>query len=186
MIQVVLVDANVLHSRVLRDYLVYAAADSLIRLRWSDTILDEMSRSLVNRLGLAVEQVDRLSQALNRFLPDASVTPQATDYAMFAELRMPDEDDRHVVAAAVAARADVLCTLNTKDFPPLVMERVQIRLRSPDEVLGQLLALTPHGMRAVHERILAARGGISGDGVLDALRRAGAIDTAMLLRRLLA
>lgn len=45
MIQVVLVDANILNSRVLRDYLVYTAADGLIRLRWSDTILDEMSRS---------------------------------------------------------------------------------------------------------------------------------------------
>lgn len=81
MIRVVLADANILYSRVLRDYLVYAAADGLIRLQWSDLILDEMARSLVNRLGMPAEQAGRLAEALNRFLPDASITPAVADYA---------------------------------------------------------------------------------------------------------
>jgi len=34
-----------------------------------------------------------------------------------AELWLPDADDRHVLAAAVALEADVLCTDNLKDFP---------------------------------------------------------------------
>jgi len=86
------------------------------------------------------------------------------------------------VAAAVAAHADVLCTWNMKDFP--VMERVGVQLQSPDEVLTGLLALTPHGVLAVQERILSARGGMSSDRVLDALRRAGAVDSETRLRAL--
>lgn len=186
MIQVVLTEANILYSRVLRDYLVYAAADGLIRLRWSAEILDEMARNLINRRGLPAGQVERLAEALNLFLPDALVTLGAADYAAFADLPMPDEDDRHVLAAAIAARANVLCTWNTKHFPPAAMEHVRIQLRSPDEVIRELLMVTPHSMRAVHERILKMRGGMPSASLLVALGRAGATDSEKLLRTLLA
>ena len=135
MIRVVLTDANILYSRVLRDYLVYAAADGLVRLRWSESILDEMGRNLVARLGLAAGQVDRLKVALDQFLPGASVMPRPEHYELFDDISMPDEDDRHVVAAAVAANAHALCSLNARDFPAPVMTRVGIKLKTPDELL---------------------------------------------------
>ncbi|MCB0975598.1 MAG: hypothetical protein KDB86_13750 [Actinobacteria bacterium] len=39
---IVLADANVLYSRVLREYLVYAADEGVISIRWSRTILTEV------------------------------------------------------------------------------------------------------------------------------------------------
>lgn len=39
--KIVLGDANVLYSRVLRDYLVYAADEGVISIRWSRAILIE-------------------------------------------------------------------------------------------------------------------------------------------------
>jgi hypothetical protein len=41
-------------------------------------------------------------------------------------VELPDEDDRHVLAAAVAAEATVLCTSNVKDFPVGVVEALGI------------------------------------------------------------
>lgn len=38
--RVVLADANVLYSRVLRDYLLYAADEEIIAIAWSRGILD--------------------------------------------------------------------------------------------------------------------------------------------------
>lgn len=186
MIKVVLTDANILYSRVLRDYLVYAAADSLIRLRWSETILEEMSRNLIGQFGMSADQVQRLRQALNRFLPEALVVPSAKDYAGLSDLTMPDEDDRHVVAAAVSARANVLCTQNVKDFPPAVMERVSIHLQTPSEVLEALIRVTPHSILAVHRQILTNRRNATTNSLIDALHRSGAIKPAQALSELLA
>lgn len=41
LIRVVLADANVLYSRVLRDYLLYAADQEIIAITWSPAILAE-------------------------------------------------------------------------------------------------------------------------------------------------
>jgi hypothetical protein len=60
--------------------------------------------------------------------------------------------DRHVLAAAVAGRADVLVTENLKDFPPAAVAHLGITVAGQDDFLSGLLELYP-------------------DAVLDALRR---------------
>jgi hypothetical protein len=45
-LRIVLADANVLYSRVLRDYLLYAADQGLIAVTWSAEILAEMTEHL--------------------------------------------------------------------------------------------------------------------------------------------
>ena len=52
MISVVPADANILFSRTLRDYVLYAADEGAIELHWSREILAEMSRNLRENLGL--------------------------------------------------------------------------------------------------------------------------------------
>lgn len=67
---VVLGDANILYSRVLRDYLLYAMVHQLIRVRWSDVILAEATRHLIdNNDGFDQESADRLITAMNGTLP---------------------------------------------------------------------------------------------------------------------
>ncbi len=56
LVSIVLADANVLYSRVLCDYLLYAAAEQLISVRWSQRILDEFAKHLI-------ENVDRFDRA---------------------------------------------------------------------------------------------------------------------------
>jgi hypothetical protein len=52
---------------------------------------------------------------MQRAIPDAFVTGYA---ALIPSLSLPDRNDRHVLAAAITAAADVIVTFNIKDFPP--------------------------------------------------------------------
>jgi predicted nucleic acid-binding protein len=118
LVRVVLGDANVLYSRVLRDYLLYAADQEVISIAWSGRILDEVTRHLVaNVPGFTEEPGKRLVSAMNAAFPHTEVEPTVEHYQRLRGLLLPDEEDRHVLAAAVAAEATVLCTANTKDFP---------------------------------------------------------------------
>ena len=59
---------------------------------------------------------------MNRAFPYAEVEPDEEHWRALREVSLPDEDDRHVLAASLAAEATVLCTSNTKDFPAHVVE----------------------------------------------------------------
>lgn len=98
---------------------------------------------------------------------------------------MPDEDDRHVLAAAVTARADILCTDNVKDFPPAAMASVGIELLTADALLSRLVANHPTKMLAAHRTAVASLPGAADESTLAALRRAKATRTADLMEALL-
>ena len=80
------------------------------RARWSTQIQDEWKRNLLaNRTDLTREQLDRTSNLMDRAIPDALVL----DYETLAvNLRLPDPDDRHVLAAAIRCGAGVIVTFN--------------------------------------------------------------------------
>jgi hypothetical protein len=60
-------------------------------------------------------------------------------------LSLPDENDRHVLAAAIHAGASVIVTTNLKDFPLSRIRKFGIRAQPPDEFLLRLIALDPSG-----------------------------------------
>ncbi len=125
--RIVLGDANVLYSRVLRDYLVYAADEGAISIRWSRAILIEVVKHLqVNNSTFDDKRAELLIRLLNDAYPEAEVEPTAQARRKVKGLVMPDDADRHVLVAAVAAHADILCTDNVKDFSPEAMASVGI------------------------------------------------------------
>jgi predicted nucleic acid-binding protein len=111
-----------LYSRVLRDYLLYAADQEIIAIAWSREILAEVTDHLMtNVAGFNEAAARRLVDAINRALPLAEIESGEEHWRTLAGVAPPDEDDRHVLAAAIAAEATVLCTFNTKDFPAEVV-----------------------------------------------------------------
>ena len=184
--KIVLADANVLYSRVLRDYLVYAADEGVISIRWSRLILSEAMKHLqANNATFDDEHAELLIGLLNRAYPRAEVTPTAAARRKVNKLDMPDEGDRHVLAAAMSARAEILCTNNVKDFPAEAMESVQIELLSADALLSWLVAAHPSQMLAAHWTAVARLTGATDSSTVSALRRAAAIQTADLMEALL-
>jgi PIN domain len=72
-ISVVLADANILYSRTLRDYFLYAADTGAIEIHWSQQILDEMSRNLRQKLDLSEADATRLQLLMNDYIEHALV-----------------------------------------------------------------------------------------------------------------
>jgi predicted nucleic acid-binding protein len=186
LVRVVLGDANVLYSRVLRDYLLYAANEEIISIAWTGRILDEVTRHLIaNVQGFTEESGKRLVSGMNAAFPYAEVEPTTEHYQRLGGLSLPDVDDRHVLAAAVAAEATVLCTANVKDFPEAVTASLGVEKMTPDELLCVLIAEFEPQLLAAHEASVANLRGATDASTIRALGRAGAPRAAALMARLL-
>jgi hypothetical protein len=98
---------------------------------------------------------------------------------------LPDPDDRHVLAAAIRAGADVIVTFNLSDFPSEVLSRYGIEALHPDEFVTSLLDLTPHVVCAAakRQRESLKHPPKSVEEYLDALERQGLAQTASALRQ---
>lgn len=98
---VVIYDACVLYPNVVRDVLVRVAVGGAVRVRWTETILDETFRNLArNRPDLDAVSLDRTRERMCEAVADCLVTGYEP---LIDGLDLPDPDDRHVLAAAVRA-----------------------------------------------------------------------------------
>lgn len=136
-----LLDACVLVPVALADTLLRVAEQGLYRPLWSTRILDETVA--------AIEEVHpdpppgaarRRADLMDRAFPDASVSGWE---GLLPALGLPDPDDVHVLAAAIVGRADIIVTLNLKDFPQTLLEPYEIEVIGPDEFLLDQLDLAP-------------------------------------------
>lgn len=60
---------------------------------------------------------------------------------LLSSVELPDPDDRHVLAAAIKGRADLIVTFNLKDFPEAVLDGFGIEAQHPDEFITNLINL---------------------------------------------
>jgi len=180
-ISVVLADANILFSRTLRDYVLYAADEGAIEVHWSQQILAEMSRNLRENLRFSRDDTSRLEQLMNDYIEYALIDVDPDHLAAVEAVKM-DAKDRHVLAAAISADADILLTDNTKDFPAKWMAEQGIELLTAGQLLIRLADAFPDKMQAAHEKtvrfspkpetdILVTLEAIAGKSAADAIRK---------------
>lgn len=174
-------DACVLYPAPLRDFLMWLALSGRFRARWSATIHDEWTRNLLaNRTDLTRDQLDRTVTLMDAAVPDATVT----GYEPLIEgLKLPDPDDRHVLAAAIKCNASVIVTFNEKDFPAESLAPFGIDRQHPDEFVGYLFDLDAAAVVAAAQRQRATlkNPAMDVDRYLDNLSRQGLVQTAKAL-----
>lgn len=181
---VVVYDACVLYPAPLRDLLVRLASTDLVRVRWTDQILDECFENIIaNRSDLRPDALARTRNLMNRAVPDALVTGYEE---LVAALELPDADDRHVLAAAIRAGAQVIVTANLIDFPDSALANYGIEAQHPDEFVGHLLDLAPGLVSTVAREQAAALKNPPKtiDDVLDLLLTNGLAQSVARLREL--
>jgi predicted nucleic acid-binding protein len=155
----VVLDACVLYPPVLRDLLLGAAAAGLFRPLWSDRILEEWARATV-KLGPLAEAEARGAVALAKAsFPQAMIAPAA---GVEARLVLPDDNDRHVLATAIAGHADAILTFNAADFPRHVLAEEGLSRRDPDGFLWELWSHHADTMGAVIARVHARAEAMAG------------------------
>jgi predicted nucleic acid-binding protein len=151
-----LYDANVLYPAPLRDLLMRLAVEDIFLARWTERIHDEWTRSVLkNRADLTPEQLKRTCELMNRSVRDCLIT----DYEHLIDaLSLPDPDDRHVLAAAIKGRADVIVTTNLKDFPPRALEPHGVEAVHPDDFVALQFDLNKEAVcRAVSKQRASLR-----------------------------
>lgn len=111
------------------------------RAKWSAAVQEEWVEALLRgREDLERASLQRVVELMNLAVPDALVT----DYEDLEDaLELPDPDDRHVLAAAIKARADLIVTANRRDFPPSTLARWFIEAQDPDAFLANQFHLDP-------------------------------------------
>lgn len=170
---IALFDANVLYPAPLRDLLIRLARTGLISARWTERIHDEWMRSLLkNRPDLDPAKVQRTRELMDAAVPGALVDGYER---RIARLELPDPDDRHVLAAAIEAEAELIVTFNARHFPRRILSTHGIDAVRPDAFVLELLS---RDAEHVHSAVRAHRGALVNppltlDQYLANLRRVG-------------
>lgn len=147
-----LLDTCVLYPQHLNDTLLRLAVAELFRPLWSPCILAELSRNLDERVGSAASE--RRLDAMRRHFPDAEVH----GYQSLIEVMVNEPKDRHVLAAAVRAGAEVIVTYNLDDFPPVALVDYELEITHPDDFLCDQLALNPvRTLDCLHQQVAGYR-----------------------------
>lgn len=135
----VVADACVLIPAALRDTLLRAAAAGMYRVHWSEDILNEVQLNLAE-LGMTTpDKAERLTSVMQQQFPEALI--RADQYRSLLPAMTNNAKDRHVLAAAVIAGAQVIVTSNLKHFPEKALAPFGIEAQSPDEFLSNLVDL---------------------------------------------
>jgi len=153
----VVLDACVIFPTIMREMLIGAASKGLFEPLWSERIIEEWVRA-TRRLGEGADLTAKIEAAtMSDQFKKARV-----DHTQTEGLWLPDENDIHVLAAAITGRADILVTNNLGDFPTRILADHNILRRDPDGFLIDLFQEHPGDITQTAQEMHAKAEKISG------------------------
>jgi predicted nucleic acid-binding protein len=179
----VVLDTNVIYPVIIRDLLFWFAYYELYTPKWSEHIFDEWKRVMIEK-GVLEEEANKRIEKANIAFPDALVKNYK---GLIDHLELPDEDDRHVLAAAIKTNANLIVTNNIKDFPEAYLQSFSLSAKTADDFLTDIIDLNQEqALVAFREMVLHKKNPKMDEfEVLNQLRKAGLKDTADYLHALL-
>ncbi|MGH7180015.1 MAG: PIN domain-containing protein [Tepidisphaeraceae bacterium] len=153
------------------DLILSLGEAGLFRPRWTNEIHEEWIRNVLE------DQPQRTREELERrraFMDRAINDDLIENYEhRIGTLSPPDPDDRHVLAAAIEAGAEILLTFNQRDFPAAALSAYGITAPHPDAFLCQLMDEEPATVLTVIEgmKTKRTRPEITADQLLEKLLR---------------
>ncbi|AFY40993.1 PIN domain-containing protein [Nostoc sp. PCC 7107] len=130
----VVLDSCVIYPMPLCDTLLRAVEAEIYQIYFSQEILEGATRNLVKKGRMTDAKAVRFQEELKKNFPEAMVLLPSHLVAAMTN----DPGDRHVVAAAIVANADVIVTSNLKDFPVEALAPWGIEAWHPDDFLVYL------------------------------------------------
>lgn len=147
-------DTNVLLPAPLRDTLLRLAEADLYVPKWSDRILAELAKNLVESGRTDSKRAARVTATMKEAFPEA-MAPESL-VSTIEPAMTNDPKDRHVLAAAVGVGAQVVITHNLEDFLPEACGPLGVEALSPDDFLVDLHRLDPSAaMQAIADQVSA-------------------------------
>lgn len=176
-------DTNVIYPIDIRDLLFWFASYDLFTPKWSKHIFCEWE-NVMKRKGIPDgEIIKRLRKAQLAF-PDALVDNYEP---LVNTLELPDEKDRHVLAAAIKTNANIIVTNNMKDFPKEYLASFGLTAKTADDFITDTIELNPNLALEAFRALVLNRTNPDLDEfeILNRLRKNGLIDSANYLHALI-
>jgi predicted nucleic acid-binding protein len=181
----VVYDACVLYPAPLRDLLMWLALAGLFRARWTDEIHTEwMENVLRDRPDLSRERLERTRKLMDSHVRDCLVSGYR---GLIDAPSLPDPDDRHVLAAAIHCRAELIVTFDLRHFPHDALAPHRVEAIHPDRFVAGLLARSPTAVYSAFrsQRRTLRNPSQTAEELIDTLERQGLAATATSLRGVL-
>ena len=140
----VVIDACVLTSALKRNILLSLAEAEFFRPRWSDDILGETERAIASILlsqggPNSADAAHRHIEQIRSAFGDATV--EGFHHHVASLVGLPDQNDGHVIGAAVQSGAALIVTDNLKDFPSSILGPLGIEAKSADAFIADTIDL---------------------------------------------
>jgi hypothetical protein len=179
---IVVYDADALYPNAQRDLLIRMARHGLVQAKWTQKILDDVLTARKRRNpGIEPGKLTRLRELMIDAVADCLVTGYED---LIDGLKLPDPDDRHVLAAAIRASAQVIVTRNLSDFPAADLGRWNIEAKSPDDFVLDQISIDDRIVFSCVQEIANSRRRLpqTAEDILAELENAGLVRSVAALR----